>query len=466
MFRTYITVILFLLTIFIYGCASASYESAKPDKTELAEGYESYRAAEEPVSDTGDFEEPKGEITLREAISAALMMNPGLRSFSWEVRAQEANTLQAGLLPNPVVSTEIEDFAGTGELEGFGSSETTVQLSQVIPLSGRISKRKKVAALNRDLSQWDYETARLDVLTGVTRAFVDTVAAQRRLELAEELLELAENVYRTISVQAEAGEISPIEEKRARVALSQTKIRYERAARELESARKRLAATWGSTDPSFTRVTGKLKGVSEIPSYKELQELLSRNPDIARWATEMSERQATVSLEKSRAIPDITISGGTRWLSGVDDRGFLVGVSVPLVIFDRNQGDILEARYRLVKAQEEKKNVLAQVNSSLAVAYRNLADAFDEIKTLEAEVLPSAESAYKSIFEGYRQGKFNFLDVLDSQRTLFDARFQYLTALADYHTAVAEIERLTATPVQEISSSKPSMKINHRQKRK
>jgi len=440
-----------IFTIFFSGCASVNYRSSSK-QTELGNEYRSYKAPSDPVSGDYEFGKPTGIITLRDAVSAALTGNTELRSFSWEVRAREAAEVQAGLYPNPVVKTELENFSGTGELEGLDLSESTIMLSQLIPLGGKISKRKKVASLKKELAGWDYETVKLDVLTMVARRFVDLLAVQKRVELSRELLELSNKVYRTISIKAEAGEISPIEEKRAMVALSQTRIRHERVLRDLESARKNLAATWGSMSPSFEAVTGELNRAPVIPSYKELIGFIRRNPDVARWNTEMAERQATVKLEEAKAIPDITVSGGARWLNEIDDQGFLFGVSVPLVLFDRNQGNILEARYRLVKAEHEKESVKISVSAELAMAYRDLSSAYIEVRSLEKDVIPSAKSAYGSIFEGYRQGKFDFLDVLDSQRTLFDARFQYISALADYHNAVTEIERLTATPIKHINS--------------
>ncbi len=98
------------------------------------------------------YNEPTGSITLRQALSLALIRNPQLKAFSWEVRAREAQALQAGLLPNPELESLLEDFGGTGSVEGFKGTETTILLSQLIPLAGKISKRKKLAALNTNLA--------------------------------------------------------------------------------------------------------------------------------------------------------------------------------------------------------------------------------------------------------------------------------------------------------------------------
>jgi len=131
-----------------------------------------------------------------------------------------------------------------------------------------------------------------------------------------------------------------------------------------------------------------------------------------------------------------------------------MGVSVPVPVFNRNQGRVLEARYRLAKAGEERRAAEAQVRAALAEAYGALARAFVEATRLHNEVLPGAQRVFDAVSEGYRQGKFGLLDVLDAQRTLFEARGRYLEALAAYHKAVADIERLIGEPLIAMQSTR------------
>ena len=400
-----------------------------------------------------DIDEPSGEITLRRALSLALIKNPELRAFSWEVRAREAQALQAGLPPNPEISFELEDFGGNGSVEGFDGTETTVLLSQLIPLGGKLSKRRNVEKLNTDLAQWDYEAVRLNVLTQTTLSYLKVLAAQQKFSLELELVKLAEKVHSVVSERAREGEISPIEEKRSKVALSQTRIELERTRRELDAVRRELASMWGGKVPQFEKAAGSLDSVSPIPSFEELSDLLSQNPDIARWAAEMEQREAALKLERANAIPDPFISGGYRHISERGDNAFVVGLSIPIPVLNRNQGAISQARRRLKKSVEERNNAEVVVNAALAGTYQNLSASYAEVILLKHDLLPEAESAYKSIFEGYREGKFTLLDVLDAQRTVFNAELQYIEALLSYHSSRANVERLTGTPLEEIQSN-------------
>ena len=397
-------------------------------------------------------EEPIGVVTLRQALAVALMKNPELAVFSWETRAAEARMLQASLRPNPELGVGSEHFGGSGAVRGVDVAETTIQLSQLIELSSKRHKRTRIASLERDLAAWDYESRRLDVLTHVTESFVDALAAQNRLTVLEELVGLAQEVLDTIAERVKAGKVSPAEEMRAGVALSTSRIELERAKRELEAARKRLAASWGSTAPAFDRAEGQLEGLKPIPSAEQLANLLSNNPDIARWATEMEQRRGVLELERAKRIPDVTVGAGTRYYSETGDGGFLAGVSVPLPLFNRNQGATREARYRLAKAEAETKVAEVAAQRALADAYQALSTAHTETSALRDDVLPKAQSAFDTTRERYLQGKFAYVDVLDAQRTLFEVRTRYIEAMANYHKAVADVERLIGQPLDALST--------------
>jgi len=224
----------------------------------------------------------------------------------------------------------------------------------------------------------------------------------------------------------------------------------DRSRRALLSAKLSLASVWGSSSPAFESVEGELQTLSPIPALADLEERIRSNPDIERWAAEMAQRSATLDLERANAIPDVTVSGGYRRFSETNDHAMVLGFSIPIPIFNRNQGAISEAESGLRKAEAEQRAAETRIRIALAKAYQNLSAAHAEATALRDEVLPGAESAFEAINEGYRQGKFGYLEVLDAQRTLFDARGQYLEALVASHSAVADVESLIGAPLFDI----------------
>ncbi|NOY05762.1 MAG: TolC family protein, partial [Chlorobi bacterium] len=304
------------------------------------------------------------------------------------------------------------------------------------------SKRTRVATLESNLAAWDYEAKRLDVFTAVVKAFTEVVAAQVRVQVNKELLVLAEEFVKTIERRVKAGKVSLAEASRAKVELSVATMELERSRRILLASRQRLAATWGSAEPEFDRVAGALDIPSSIPSFEKIASFVQDNPDIALWVTEMDRRRAKLELEKAMRIPDPTVIGGYRRLNETTDNAFIVGLSIPITIFNRNQGAILEAEYRLKQTRSQRQAVETTIKSRLAEQYQMLSVLYNEARTLKDKIIPDARNAFEIINRGYLLGKFAALDVLDAQRTLFEVRGRYLQSLTDFHKTAADIERI------------------------
>ena len=392
------------------------------------------------------FTEPTGLLTVPTALAAALLNSPALAAFSWEVRAREAHALQAGLRPNPEVGFEVEEFGGGGRT-AFDGPETTFLLGQLLELGDKRAKRQRLATLERDLAAWDYETRRLDVLTTVAKVFVVTLAAQERVSLEEEQVQLAQEVLQTVARQVKAGAVSPVEETRAQVALASSRVELSQRKRERTAAQLQLGATWGSTAVTFSAVSGDLETIVPPPSADDLLPHLIHNPDIARWSVEKEQRHAALELEQARQIPNVEVGAGVRYFNADTSAALVFETRMPLMLFDRNQGGIQEAHARLAKAEAEQRAAQVQTRATLAAAHQSLVSAFEQVSALRDSIIPQAQSAFEGVSLAYQRGRLRYLDVLDARRTLFKLRGQYVAALASYHTAVADVERLIAEPL-------------------
>ena len=414
-------------------------------------------AFEAPRESTADpaaaTEEPEGDLTIADALRAALLHSPALAAVSWEIRSREALALQAGLLPNPEASVETEQFGGTKDRDTIDSHQATLSLAQRVEFGGKRSKRIRLAEADTTLAEWDFETKRLAVLTDATKAFVRVLALQARSVLTRDLEALAAESVRSVEATAGTGAVSPIEVDRARVQLERVQVQALRTNHELGAARALLAATWGSSTASFTRAVGDLAQIAPPPALETLEALSSENPEIARWNAEVAQREAALAVERARKIPDVTIGAGPRYYTEAGDVALVMGVSVPLPLFDRNQGNILDTRHRLARATTERRAAEVTVRSQLAAAYHALAAAFGEVEALRDRVIPDAEKVYRSTRQAYGFGLFRYVEVLDAQRTFFETRSQLVDAMAAYHNAATDVERLTGTPLPTPPSS-------------
>ncbi len=439
-----------LLSISLYGCADNVTDEVWLARQPLGQEYQGYEPPKLPSPTTDETEliaEPNDILTLSQAHALALIHNPQLRAFAWEVRASEARQLQASLRPNPEIEVEMEGVAGSGSRRGFDGAETAVVLSQTIELGNKRSKRVEVASLQKDLAGWDYQANRLDVFTQVTKSFVGVLAAQQKTNLAQDLVKLSRKVLKTASQRVEAGKDSPVEQTKAEIVLANSEIEFEKAKKDLEAARIELSITWVGKTPVFEKADGKLESISPAPAFEELADSINSNPDMARWAVEMDQRDAALKLAKANAISDVTVGGGLQRFNQTNDNTVIFGVSIPIPIFNRNQGKVLEARYAIAKARAQRRAVEASIHTALSSAYARLTSAYSEATGLKDKVLEGAQSAFDAAEEGYRAGKFDFLVVLDAQRTLFEAKGKYIGALADFHVAKADVERLVGRPI-------------------
>lgn len=404
---------------------------------------------------TSSLLEESSDLTMRAAVQLALQRNPELASFAKEMRALEGVTLQVGLLRNPELGINVENVGNVQPLQGNVNSTTavaqevvqqisTIRLNQLIELGGKRAARVVAASLGQEVAGKDYETRRVELIARVANVFIEVLAGQERLRLAEESAQLAQKVVSTVARRVQAGKVPPIEETRAGVAFSTTRIELVQAQRDLAAARKRLTLLWGNTTPQFSKALGDLGSLVTLPSFEALEERVLAGPMAQRSMKNLEQRKAMLAVEQTRRIPNLTLGGGAVHHAQLGGTTIVAGLMVPLPLFDRNQGNLQEAYQRVDKAIDEQAATDLRLKTELAQAYEALSAAQNEIKVLRSEILPAARSAFEVTNKGYELGKFGYLEVLDTQRTLFQNQVLYVRALANYQRLVNELERLIA----------------------
>ena len=247
--------------------------------------------------------------------------------------------------------------------------------SQLIELGGKRAARVSAASLGEELAGKDYEARRVELIARVANVFTEVLAGQERLRLAEENQQLAQRVVNTVAKRVQAGKVPPIEETRAGVALSTTRIELEQAQRDLASARKRLALLWGNASPQFSKALGNLESSVTLPSFEALAERVLASPAALRAMKNIEQRKALLDVEQTRRIPNLTVQAVsfTTRCSGVIPP--VAAVILPLPLFDRNQGNILEAHQRVDKAVDEQAATELRLKTELTQAYEALSAA-------------------------------------------------------------------------------------------
>lgn len=388
---------------------------------------DSYRAASTAERATS--------LSLETAIQLALDANPAIAVATREQAAVEGVQVQAAVRPNPSISTFIQDTRSA-------TRETTIQLNQPFELGNKRAARIEAADVRYDAAGASIETQKAEIRAAVIAAFYEVLVAQERKTLALSSLELAQRARDAAAKRVLAGKISPVEETKSKVAESAVRIELNQAQSLLNTARHRLSALWGNPSPSFTEATGQVDALPSMLKLDSLSAMLESSPAIKRAKLEVEQRDALARIEKTKRIPDLTVSMGARRNEELGLNQAILGVSIPIPVFDRNQGNLQEALSRTDKAKDELLALQVQQSTLLASAHERFLAAQQEVGMIKTDILPGAQSAYDAAVKGFEFGKFGFLDVLDAQRTFFFARSQYLNALLRGHQAIAEIERL------------------------
>lgn len=400
-----------------------------PLSAALAQTAVSLSATDQP------YLEPVTSLTLDEAIRLALEHSPTVAAARREIEATEGQILQGSLRPNPDIAYAAEDMR-------HASRSSTAQLDIPIETAGKREARIEAAQRGRIVAVSDLGSAQLRLRAAVTAAFFDVLAAQELTALAKQTVLLAQRATDIASKRVTAGKVSPVEETRARVAEAGVRVSLLQAESQLRNARHRLSGLWGNPEPRFTEVSGELDRLMASPDLEVVQRRLAASPLLERAQRELERRRSLVSLEQRRAVPDVSFSVGMKRQETLSGDQVLVGVKVPLPVFNRNQGNLLEALRREDKAREELRAVRVSLSSEALQALERVGARRDEVELLRRDLVPGAQSAYEAATIGFENGKFSFLEVLDAQRTYFSAKSQYLTALAAFHRAQTELESL------------------------
>jgi cobalt-zinc-cadmium efflux system outer membrane protein len=360
-------------------------------------------------------------LSLPQAIEAAFAENPDLASARWEIGVAEGARQQAGLIPNPVLSWEAEDTRRS-------TSTTTVMLSQALELGGKRGARIDVARRGQDAAQIELERRGNELRAEVIQAFFAAVRAQTALDLARQSQALAERGLQVANGRIEAGKSSPVEATRAQVQLAETNLQVRRAETLKSNSYRELARATGSSITQFDRLEYTDLSPGKSPSSTKMLDAINQSAELRLAQAQIEERDALLGSERAQRIPDLTVSIGSQYSREDRERVNVVGLSMPLPLFNRNQGNVLSVELRL--------------RTQTQTALDQWATASRDVESFNTVILPSAQKAVDTATRGFEMGKFGFLEVLDAQRTLIAARGQYLESLATATDARVAIERI------------------------
>ena len=396
-----------------------------------------------PINKTvGPESDASGALTLEAAVARALRSHPRLTVFSEEVQARQFELRQAGVWSNPELAIDMEDFAGSGEFSGLDQAETTILLSQQVELGGQRADRKARGQVDVALAESDYAAARAEVAAEATRRFVALVAAQQRQVLAADQHDLARQILAAVDERIAAGKSPAIERVRMESLVAETQLRQIQAQQQEAGAWRALRALWDDDAwvAAEVAVEADLAQMPPLPDWAAIEAGIDQSPAVL--AQRLAGQRAGRDLELARAsrIPDLTLSLGAKQMEETGDQALVAGVAFSLPLFDRQQGTIGAARSRQAKVAAQARAVRLALLTELGEIRQRLLSSHSEAEMLRQTLIPAVQRSFEAITYGYKAGKFGFLEVLEAEQSLFQARSRYIGSLATYHQAFADLE--------------------------
>ena len=386
-------------------------------------------------------------LTLDEALGrtgvvaepANTELNPRIVGPRAEAEAAQALVGQARLRPNPEISLEVENIAGSGAFSGLSATEYTLAVGQRLELGGKRGTRVEAARAQAQLADLRADLAGAELGFLVRERYVAAAAAASRVELALDVVERNEELARIAGLLVEVGREPPLRARRAEAALAEAQAELQAAEATSLAARTALASLWGDQGAP-PLVPSRFPGIA--PPGAVMATASGLQLRVAR--AESTAAAAEIDRERSLRIPDPVVSAGVRRFEESNDSAFLLGVSIPLPFLNRNQGNIAAAEARLRAANAREAVALADFEQAVTRARSQYLAAEARVETLSTTSLPQAEEALRLVRIGYRNGRFPLIEVLSAAEARDAIREALIAAQEDRGQAAAELIRLAA----------------------
>lgn len=385
-------------------------------------------------------------LTFDEAWRFVLDRHPALAAADADLAAREADLDQAGRLPNPELGFEIENFAGGGEYGGFDAADLTLALSQTWERGGKADGRRAVAAGEIAVSRAAAGLVRQELRADLARAFVEVLAAQWRVDLADSLAHLAEEDRIAVDRRVAAGAESRISAQRTRLVAAAARRERDRTRQEWQAARERLGTLWDDDLAGFAGVAGDLDVLVPVPEWQELLDGLETSPTALLATADAERARAVTELARSLSSVDLTTAAGLRHFRGPGDNAFVVAVGIPLAVRNTGSDARRAAAADLVRAESTGRAALVDLKAEVSEARIRLATSQADVLAMRRNILPTAATALDEARRAYARGAYSLTDLLALRRTWTEWQIAQVDALTRHHLAAVDLAVLLGEP--------------------
>lgn len=383
-------------------------------------------------------ESPAGRLDLRQIVEIAKRDNKDLQAARYAVEIGRARLLQAGLLPNPRFDLSgRSDFAFKNE----GEYARSVAVSQQFPIAGRILRQKDVARVDVALAQAEVAEAERRLAADVAGGVYRLLVIDRQIQSRDELMGVEEKLAKATRDRLKAAEVSELDVNTVQLDLQ--RLAQERAL--LQSQRHSLLVSLntliGRPAAASLSISEPLPEAETLANVEQLQaKALESRPDLRMALLSADRAQAEKALAKAQRWEDWSVGLGLEQDKLVIDgappqgssRAIGLSLSIPLPLFNKNQGLIAEAEASAERAKARIGALRLGITSEVASAHAEALNLQQLLNQYRQGLLPVSARNVQLAQKGYGQGLVSILEVVQAQRQHADLNAAYLNTLDQF----------------------------------
>ena len=416
----------------------------------LTKGYRGIVVAAVVLSSLGldsAFAQTPVRITLDQAIDLAVKHNHTLQAARTTIQQSQAAEITANLRPNPTLFTDWE-YLPISKLPGEsfaaylqGSTEGDLGMSYLIERGKKRQRRLQAARDATAVTRSQVFDNERGVAFQVGSLFINAQLAESTLELAQRDLKSFQQTVDISEVRFKDGGMSENDYLKMKLQLVQFETDVQQASVNRVQALSDLRQQLGyESVPADYDVAGDFEYRPLAVRLEELQATALQNrPDLRATVLGVTAANSQYALAKANGKQDPTVSANYSHVNGIN--AVTWSFSIPLAIFDRNQGNIAQTRVAIRQAEEQQKAAAGQVMTDVKDAYEGMEESAQVAQLYRSTYLDVAQKSRDISEYAYRRGAIALLDFLDAERTYRATQLAYRQVLAAYLTSIEQLRQ-------------------------
>jgi len=380
------------------------------------------------------------EYTLNQVVQLALQRNPVMTGAEAVLEQSQGQRVTAGAYLNPTITGS----AGRGSIRdpstGVSVTERTITVEQPLEWLGKRAARQRAADAGLAGALAGMEEAKVVLMAEVKAAFFQLLFAQQDAQLARENLKTVEDLVKLINARVSTREAPKFELVKATVELQKSKKDLARADNALLVARAKLNTVTGKALGESFAIQGEFETVRPGLDLGLLTaQALDRHPVLRRQQHVVEQAEFTIEQERASRMPNVAVFGQYHREAG--DESVTGGLSVPLPIWYRRQGEIGAAMGAHRRTQAERARMQQELEQTITQHFQEVRTAQAQMQVFEQGLLFQAKEAFDIAQFSFRYGATSLLEVIDAQRVNRQTLLEYAQARAEHSIALARLER-------------------------